>query len=407
MTALLAAGCGSNTSKSTKGAAAPEPTTNAGKAPIKVGVLDNMTGPDNGEEYPPAVLRAWAKVTNASGGVAGHPVELTFFDTKGDPTKGTAAAQSLLSNKDIVAAIQFDAYGEGVYANTLIGSGLPVIGGLGYFPKSWAAAPDWLSVTALLPSVINATVVQAKAVGAKKVASVICAEVATCNGVSSIAETAAKALGMQYVGTAKIAVASPDYTAQCLQLIQAGADYIALTHQASANLRFAKDCVTQGYKGKFGLPAGAIESSALKKDTPAGVKLYLAMNAFPWFADAAPAAAYRKMMQSQGVPTDTYGDPHAAAAYAAIELFKRALTNYASSLPANPTRKDIIAAYGTVKSETLGGLLPQPITYKASQAEPFINCYWFATFQDGTFTAVSPLTKPTCDPPALQKLYPN
>jgi branched-chain amino acid transport system substrate-binding protein len=107
-------------------------------------------------------------------------------------------------------------------------------------------------------------------------------------------------------------------------------------------------------------------------------------------------------MNAQGVPDAQWGDPHSAAAYATLELFRKAMTADARALPDEPTRDDVIKAYGkTVRNETLGGLLPQPVTFRPGKPNGLIDCYWFGSYESGQFKD-GDLAKPVCDPPALR-----
>ena len=92
-----------------------------------------------------------------------------------------------------------------------------------------------------------------------------------------------------------------------------------------------------------------------------------------------------------------YGAPTATATYASLELFKKTMEAAKATLAASPTRQDVLAAYGAVKGETLGGLLPQPMTFTAGQPGPKVPCFWLYTFGNGKFTG--DLT-PTCETPS-------
>lgn len=397
--ALAAGGCGGGEASS---GVAGTSTAKGDAAPLEIAVLVDETGAVlSGEQRAPAVLRAWVDAQNAKGGVAGHPVRLMIEDTKGDAATAAAAATKVAGDPAVVAAISFDANAEGVYAKKLVAAGLPVIGGMGFDPRVWGALPNWYSVVTNFPAVIDSAMVLAQSVGAKRPSYAVCAEVATCEAIGGIAEKASNALGLDYAGTIKLAAAAPDYTAQCLAMIKQGVDFVALGHGAQVDLRFAKDCKTQGYEGALGMTSGSIEPEILRKDDP-GVPIDLALNAFPWYAPQAPAAAYRRMMQHAGVPETSWGDPHGTAAYATLELFRKTLEANAGALPATPTRRDVAKAYGTVEDETLDGLLPQPLTFTAGQPAPLVSCYWLGRFDAGAFSGDG-LDEPTCDPPALSR----
>jgi branched-chain amino acid transport system substrate-binding protein len=402
LAAALAA-CGSSSSSSDGGehttahrTAGQHPATGS---PIRVGVIANQTGPgSNGEDDAPKVIQAWADAVNGDRGIAGHRVDVVVADTKGDPTAATAAVQRLLSDKRLAALVLFDAETENVYASAIGRSRLPVVGGMGYTPTAWGKLPNWLSLTTSFPAVIDMSMVMAKRLGSHTTTFAICAEYPTCAATVPLAQGATQKLGMAYAGTIKAAASAPDYTAQCLQMKSRHVDYAAVSlGSVAADMRFVSDCKTQGYAGKWGIFDGSVWPRQMIGNDP-GVTMSVGLTAFPWFADAAPVKAYRDLMAQQGVPESVWADPHSTAAYATMELFRKALG--ASSAARQPTARDVVAAYGKLKGETLGGLLPQPVAFTPDKPEPPTSCYWIATFSGGTFTD-GDLAKPVCDPAVL------
>jgi len=387
---------GSSTDASTTSANAPK------GAPLKVGLLVNASGPlPSGEENAAPVMQAWARAVNADGGVAGRPVEIVVADTKGDAPTATAAVQRLTKDDSVIAAVMFDAATEGVVADAIERAGLPVVGGMGYAPNAWGAMPNWLPITTSIPSIFNMGMTLGKSLGGTRTALTICAEIAGCEAAAPVVQRASETLGMSYQGTFKIASSSPSFTAQCLQLIDKKVDYVMLgAATTSAALRLARDCKTQGYDGQWGLFGGVIFPRVMRREDP-GMRLGLVLNSFPWFADDAPVARYRDTMEAQGVDEEVYGDLHSTAAYATMELFRKALDADASSLPAHPTRRDIVQAYGDVRGETLGGLLAQPVTFHPDRPNALVSCYWFGSYEHGTFSD-GHLDQPQCDPASLR-----
>src|SRR5262245_62537004 len=68
-------------------------------APIKVGVICSCSGPFG--TYIGAagkVADAWAKSVNASGGINGHPVDITILDDASTPGTSVTRAQSLIDD---------------------------------------------------------------------------------------------------------------------------------------------------------------------------------------------------------------------------------------------------------------------------------------------------------------------
>jgi branched-chain amino acid transport system substrate-binding protein len=401
LAAVLSA-CGSSEDDGPAATAAGSGAKAPDGAPLRVALIANQTGKlPSGEENSVPVAQAWAKAVNAKGGVAGRPVEVVVADTKGDPATATAAVRKVTADDGIVAAVLFDAGTESVVAKSITAAGLPVVGGMGYAPDAWGAMPNWLPLTTSIPSIFNMGMTLGDHLGGTRTAMTICAEIAGCGAAAPVVEKASTTLGMAYAGTFKVSAAAPDYTAECLKIVKERVDYVMLgAATANAALRVAGDCKTQGYKGQWGLFGGAIVPKAMRANDP-GTKLGLVMNSFPWFADAAPATAYRDMMKGQGVDESAWGDPHATAAYATLQLLRKTLDGQAAQLPERLTRKDVIKAYGSVKDETLDGLLPQPVTFTPDKPNGLIDCYWFGSYEGGTFSEAD-LAKPVCDPPALK-----
>jgi branched-chain amino acid transport system substrate-binding protein len=376
--------------------AAATPTTAAAPTgtPLKLVMLVDKSSPQSpGQgDMAPAVAGAWVKSVNGHGGVAGHPVQLDVKDTKGDPATGQALAGQLVGDASVLGVVLVDASGESSYAQTLSDGGLPVIGGAGYFPTVWSALPNVFGVTTTFPSVVNMQPVSAQKVGAQRVGTAVCAEVDSCAAASAIYKSAAQKLGLSFTSEVRIAASAASFTAECLQFISTDTQVIQFSASGPLGARLYDDCTQQGYHGYLAVAAGTVIPSLYAADS--NIKLTGALNGFPWWVDAAPVKHFRDVMAAGGVDAAHYGAPTATATYASLELFKTAMEGAAAKLPASPTRADVLAAYGAVKDETLGGLLPQPMTFTAGQPAPKVTCFWLFTYEKGTFAGDF---APTCD----------
>lgn len=361
--------------------------------PLKLGFILDKSGPQGpGQgDIASAVANAWAEYTNGHGGVAGHPVEIDIKDTKGDPPTGQATAAAMAADKSTVATLLMDSAGESSYAKTLSDGGLPVVGGLGYYPTVWGALPNVFGITTTFPAVVNSQADAAKAVAAKKVSAAVCAEIDSCAASAAFLEPAVKKDGMQYGGTVKVAASAADFTAECLQFVNDNTDFIQFSAAASLGVRFYNDCVQQGFTGFLGASSGTVVSTLYSAPN---IKLAGSINAFPWWTDDAPVKQFRAAMAAEGVAEKDYAAPTGTATYASLELFKKAMENPKVTLSASPTRSDVLKAYGAVKNETLDGLLPQPTTFTAGKPSPQVPCFWLYTYQNGRFNGS---LKPTCE----------
>jgi branched-chain amino acid transport system substrate-binding protein len=351
----------------------------------------NVSGPIvQGDPQALEVLKAWADWTNDNGGIKGHPVQLRVEDTHGDPATAVAAAEELVADSSVVGVVHVSVITEGAVGDVFAKSDLDVVGGFGYNPKVWGALPHWNMLTTSFPHVVNLQVSAAQKVGARKVAVVACAEDPSCLAANPVFEAAAKDLGVDYAGTLQVASTAPNYTAECLELINRGAEYTQVSLQAQSGAKLANDCIRQGYGGWFGA-----SSSTLGPELYQVPKLRMAggVNAFPWWVDSKPVQNYREVMQKHGVPEDSYARTPATAAWATGELFRKALSGITQEQ--DVTRQTVMDAYGAISGEDLDGLLPQPVSFPSGQPSPPIKCYWLYNFQDGKFNADA--GTPVCD----------
>lgn len=404
---LGAAACGSDDDDADTGAAdtaettagdGSTDTTAAADAPegslLRIGLLVDQSGPSApGQREAADVAAAWAEDVNGTGGIAGHPVEIVVEDTRGDAPTGSAAAQEFVDDPSMIATLVVDAGGEAAWAPSLSEGGLPVIGGMGYYPTVWGALPNVFGITTSFPDVVNEQVIAAEAAGATTTAVAACAEVAACSAAAPIFEAASETLGLEFSGTVSIAADAPDYVAECLQFIDDGVDYVQLSATGATVQRLAADCQTQGYTGVFGASAGTVNPGLYDGFTGT---LTGGLNGFPWFVDAEPVQRFRDVMEAGGVEEESYSNPVATATYASLELFRTVVEANAETLGENPDRAGLVAAYGTVAGETLGGLLPEPVTFTADQPGPPISCFWLYTFENGEFSGDF---EPTCPGP--------
>jgi branched-chain amino acid transport system substrate-binding protein len=372
------------------------------KGTIEIGILANVTGPDVvGEQLAPGAAYAWAKSVNKAGGIQGHHVKIIVEDTKGEPASGVADAQSLINNNSIDGVAVFDVFGDSAYETALRKSNLTVIGGFGVAPY-WGGTPNWLVDATNYPSIVYSEALAAVPLNSTKVAMVICQGAAACTEESALGQAAVKAAAketgknIQWTGDYVLTSNAPDYNAQCLAMIQAHDDLILLTAAPNDNLTVAKDCHAEGYKGQFSTNSAGTSPSLLVQDDP-GTTINMTFGTFPWFANAAPVKKYQQVMEAGGLTEKQWGSPYATGAYATLELLETALGNI--KLPADPTRATILKALGTLKNETLGGLLPEPISFTPDKPTMSVTCWWDGSFTAGKFTAS--LSKTYCAPKSL------
>ncbi len=365
---------GSGTNSSGAGTSAQTPSG----SPIKIGFALAETG-GLSSLYVPAVqvAQAWAKMVNASGGINGHPVTLDIADTQSSPTAAQAAVTKLVEQDNVDALMVADDSAEDAIAPYLVGKGIAVFGENGSDPTVWGVKQNFFTSTTVAPYTSTAEVVAAKAVGATKIGAMACAEVAACATVGEVLRPTATKLGLSYTGLVTVAASAPNYTAQCLSLMQKGTNTIILAVAPSVVPRIITDCLQQGYKGYFSESASTVNIQSIA-NIP-GVKIAGDLSAFPWWSDAAPVEQFRDAM-TKYEPTVNYQSNAATGAWTALALFQKAVS---AQTAGNVTRASILNDFYQVKNETLGGLLPQPMTYTQGQAAPVVKAAFVFTYKSG------------------------
>ena len=223
--------------------------------------------------------------------------------------------------------------------------------------------------------------VSAKEVGATKWAVVSCIEVASCAASEPLWDPSAAQVGLELGGGISASTTAPNYTAECLQLISEGVDYVQLSMAPAAGEKIAADCRRQGYEGWFGATAGSVVASNF---TDPELRLAGALNGFPWFVDAEPVQPFLDAMEAGGVTE--YQDPTSTGTWAALELFRTAMADASD----DPTRDEVFQAYYGLQDEDLDGLLPVGVTYTEGQPSPAVSCFWVYTLEGGEFSSVEP-----------------
>ncbi|HVX23161.1 MAG TPA: ABC transporter substrate-binding protein [Acidimicrobiales bacterium] len=367
MTALMASSVGVAVGAGSAGAAPKG-------APIKIGFVI----PKSGEEGPlftgiqPAA-QAWAKYTNANGGVAGHPVKIVVGDSQSSPPAALAAVQSLVT-QGVVAVVSADPISEGSTVPYLVSKNIPILG-IGYSSVLLGAKNAFNSLVSTLGTSLG-ELAAAKQVGKTNFTSFYCLESPSCKTAASFYQSNAPTFGVTYEGGFGISATQPSYTAECLQAISSGTNFLQLDTNTTTQGAAAKTCYQQGYKGVIGALSQEINIPAM--DKVANAKWAGTLNAFPWWVNTAPVKTFRSAMKKYA-PSYTYQNLTGTAMWTVLQLFAKAVSaNKGAVTPAS-----VIADYGKIKNQTLGGLLAQPVTYKANSTSAPVTCAWTYTFTSG------------------------
>lgn len=379
--ALALAACSSSKSGGSTGTSASSGAgTTAGTptgTPIKIALLVSKSGVNSaGYVGAASVAPVWEKYVNASGGIAGHPIQLIVEDTKGDAAAAQAAAKDAVETRKAVAVVLADNATEDTVAPYLQSKNIPIVGGDGYSTNVWSKLPNVFTIGTTIPTTVDAGPITAKGLGDKSFGGMVCAETAVCTQVEAIYKPLAQRLGLTYTSQVAVSASAPNYTAECLALIQKHTDYIQVSVPSDEVVRIAQDCLQQGFTGQFG--AMAVSFSQSKYEKVAGAHFAGMINGFPWWADAPAVANFRTQMAKYDSGFD-YRNSDATLIWATLTVFQHAM----ASVTGDVTSQSVFDAYYALKNYTSDGLVPQPLTFTKGSAAPKVNCYWGYTYTAG------------------------
>jgi branched-chain amino acid transport system substrate-binding protein len=200
-------------------------------------------------------LRAWIKMVNDRGGLNGHPVNpLIVADDGGDAGRNRQLAQQMIEQNHVVA-LMFDAALDGTGTVSYVTQqGVPFVGGIAsgdYFYSSPVYFPQMPQGNDGAEQTMGAFPVLAQQ-GKTKWASIVCVESPNvCNAIASVAKRGAPKYGAQVVYATTSSITQPDYSSECLNARNAGAQAVVVVLDGASIERLAQSCARQSYHPVF------------------------------------------------------------------------------------------------------------------------------------------------------------
>ncbi|HEY0399361.1 MAG TPA: ABC transporter substrate-binding protein [Acidimicrobiia bacterium] len=319
---------------------------------------------------------------NDNGGLNGHPIQLITADDRGDPARGLSLARQMVEQDGVKAFFinltPLSAEGPAQYLDS---KRIPVIGGDGlentyfqhpmYFPQTGTPEGAPLGSIRSLVSIH----------GLKKIAILYCSEAAACTDPNSVlTDKVVAEQGGQLVYRAQISLAQPDFTAECLQARNNGAEAVLALTDTSSIIRIGRSCKQQNYSPKYsGISLGLTNS--LEGD-PNMEGLIGPTSVFPWRAtDTDLARAFQAAIKQYG-PANLEADSVSSAVWAGAQLVRAA----GKDLPAQPGPNDFLAGLYKVQNNTFGGLTP-PLTFQEGKLPLKQRCYFLGEIVGQKWTA--------------------
>jgi branched-chain amino acid transport system substrate-binding protein len=387
--ALALAGCGSSSppvSSSTPGAS---PVA----APIVVGVLGSFTGVASGSTADAKILaQDWVSMTNATGGINGHPVQAIILDDQNSASTALANATQLVQQDHVKAILDLSDNLESAWAKVADTANVPVIGQsespiFGSDPNFY---PSGTTVEALTWGELMAGA-RAKVT---KLSVLYCAEIANCAEAIPLITALGKPLNMKLSYAAKISSTAVSYTAPCLGAKNAGTQGGTVAAASDVALRVAESCASQGYKPTWLTTGGEMTTSWLKQ--PAVNGAVGNSQEVPWFDDSIPATKTMQAAIAKYSPSVTSSDAYGAVAtigWAAGTVFGAVAT--AAHLTPSSSTSVLVAALDKVSNNTFGGITP-PLTYTAGKPT-IVGCSFLVGIKNGSWAEPNGL-KTVCLP---------
>jgi branched-chain amino acid transport system substrate-binding protein len=358
-----------------------------------VGTYSGVVGASLGTV--PQALGAWAKWTNAHGGVAGHPVQVYVTDDQSSNANAAAAVQDMVENKHAVALV--GSFIPQTYAGVqsyVDPHQFPVVGGDGVTP-AWNSDPMLFNIGANLTPLAYGGLKYAATLGKPKIALFYCIESTVCSSAKPVYEHEAPVAGDTLVDEEQISLGQADFTANCLNARGKGAQVIVVIADASAMSRVADNCAAQGYHPL--ISTGALSANNQQPSDPNLDGMVIGLQTFPWFSASTPAQEAFQTAMATYAPGLVLSGPDAQA-WASAELFKRAVELTGSKATSGPiTRQLVLQGLWQIRNETLGGLAANSLNFVQGEPSPSVKCLFLAQIKGGKWTAPIGLQQ-LCEP---------
>lgn len=200
--------------------------TSAGKEPIKIGAVLDISGPGSSLGVPERdSIKLWEEQTNANGGINGVPVKVIILDNESDETKSVLAFKKLVG-ENVVAVVGASQSGTSIaMINTATQEKVPMVSPAASVKIVTPIADrQWVFKTAQNDSVVVEKVIEyLKVKNFKKVAFL---SMNNAYGDSGLQEftAAAQTAGIKIVVSEKFGATDVDFTPQLSKVKTSAAD---------------------------------------------------------------------------------------------------------------------------------------------------------------------------------------
>jgi branched-chain amino acid transport system substrate-binding protein len=351
---------------------------------VVIGSVGTLSGPVGAAmQGGPLAVRVWAKAHNEHGGLGGRPVQVVVADDGGDPFRYQAILRELVEHKGVVAFVSnMAAFTLASGSAYLEEKRVPVIGGdLTSF--MWNESPMFFPQAGGEQALVWGMVATGAATGKRRFGSLACRESEGCTNADRywFDQGWVEEAGMEPAYRARISIAQPDYTAECLTAQRASVEVLAVVADGATARRVAVSCARQGYRPILSIAGPAVDERLTGRGPNEVLEGALGtVVTFPYVLhDTAATKEFRTAMTRFG--TGEALSAAAAQGWVSAKLFERAAAG------ADPlTSERILDGLWSLSGETLGGLTA-PRTFIREKKNPDVRCFFVMKLTGGAWTA--------------------
>jgi branched-chain amino acid transport system substrate-binding protein len=303
-------------------------------------------------------------------------------DDGGDPFRYQAIVRELVEHRGVVAFVSnMAAFTLAAGSAYLEQKRVPVIGG-DLTSAMWNDSPMFFPQSGGEQALVWGMVANGAATGKRRFGSLACRESDGCTHADHywFDEGWVAEAGMEPAYRARISIAQPDYTAECLTAHRAGVEVLAVVADGATARRVAASCARQGYRPTFSIAGPAVDERLAGGGSNEALDGTMgAVVTFPYVVSDTPATdEFRRAMTRFGT-----GALSAAAAqgWVSAKLFERVAGG------AGPvTSERILDGLWSLSGETLGGITA-PRTFVREGKNPDVRCFFVMRLTGGAWTA--------------------
>jgi branched-chain amino acid transport system substrate-binding protein len=372
---------------------------------LLIGQIVTETNPATpGTKAPQAreTLEAWAKMTNAAGGINGMKVKVTSADDGNDPAKASSLVKKMIDD-GVVAIVSPSATASiSVWAPLAAQAGVPIVGG-GCYAASQGTDQNFYCVTTT--AILDGLKSQVKYVadqGGKSFGITYASDIPAAAAAAPLFKSLAVANGLTYTDSVGTTNTQPDYTAVCQTFKSTNTTDVGI-EGAPLLPNMARDCGRQNYFPRYTSGDGQIGQNAWLNN-PNIKEAIAAVYAFPYMLTKGDTPEQTKSLQAYQTAMKKYAPgvfksdnkQNSATWWTNAVAFGVAATKAIPKGTA-PTAALVKQGLNSFSNETLGGLAPNPITFTAGQPHAHNSCWWGMVLKNHKLSAPNGM-KTTCTP---------